>query len=285
MPKDLITSAKLAEHVQRLGEEHPPIDLDSADLTVRDAPRLRERYGHVLEYLSRVELEVDRNVLELLVLLPHVDETNRIFYADVWQPQEIQHGLLLDRLQQDLGLPPAEPDVRVSAKIRVLGALAHLRPIQDVVRMLYFLTGASTERQAVLAYNVINKGLLDMGESAVANTVITPIKRQEPGHFAFYQMSATSMIQHEVLKPWQLFLVRELRQRSFAPVGANNDQQRADYGGVVSALGLADEVEAYAEEIGRVECPPLGHECAALHRRRAARQHRPIRRSAQLSRY
>ena len=62
--------------------------------------------------------------LELLCLLPDVDETNKTFYADVWQPQEIQHGLILDRLQQDLGRPPAEPHLEVSFKIKILGALA-----------------------------------------------------------------------------------------------------------------------------------------------------------------
>lgn len=257
VPSELITTAKIAEHVRRLGDDHPPIDLETVDFTVHDPQAMRERFGLVLEYLSRVELEVDRNVLELLVLLPDVDDVNRMFYADVWQPQEIHHGRILDELQQQLGLPAAEPDRRVSAKIKILGQLAHIRPIQDVIRLLYFLTGASTERQAVLAYNLMNKQLLEHGEHAVAETIITPIKRQEPGHFAFYRMSATSMIQHRVLKPWQLFLARVLRKRSFAPVGANNDQQRADYGGVVTALGLADEVEAYAAEVGRVEAQLL----------------------------
>ncbi len=45
MPKEMITAEKLAEHVCRVGEEQPPIDLDSADLAVRDAPALRTRYG------------------------------------------------------------------------------------------------------------------------------------------------------------------------------------------------------------------------------------------------
>ncbi|GAB3700785.1 GTP-binding protein LepA [Nocardiopsis oceani] len=257
MPRETVTQAKIAEHVQRLGELHPPIDLDSVDYTVRDPRAVRERYGHVLEYLSRVELEVDRNVLELLVLLPDVDDTNRTFYADVWQPQELHHGLALDRLQQDLGLPPAEPDLELSARMRLLGKLAHLKPVQEIIRLLYFLTGASTERQAVLAYNTINRGLLDMDERAIAETLITPIKRQEPGHFAFYRMSATAMIQQGVLRPWQLFLARVLRGVSFAPVGANTKEQWADYGGVVRALGMDRDHEAYAAEVGRVEAQLL----------------------------
>ena len=73
---------------------------------------------------------------------------------------------------------------------------------------MYFLTGASTERQAVLAYNQINRGMQELDETAISETIITPIKQQEPGHFAFYQMSATAMIQDKVLRPWQLFLTR-----------------------------------------------------------------------------
>ncbi len=254
MPRQLITPEKIREHVVRLGELYPPIRFDSVDFTVKNPKLLRERYGHVLDYLARVELEVDRNVLELLVLLPDVDDTNRMFYADVWHPQEIQHGLILDRLQTDLGQTEAEPMNVVSTPIKVLGMLASFKPIQEIARFLYFLTGASTERQAVLAYNVLSKGLDEMEETAIAKTVIGQIKQQEPGHFAFYQMSATSMIQHRVLRPWQLFLARVLREKSYGLVGTNrSDKYKAQFGGVVEAMGLDSDLEAYAREIGRVE--------------------------------
>jgi hypothetical protein len=105
VPRQHITQRKIAEHVQRLGEHYPPIPLDSVDRTIKRPGLVDRKFGHVIDYLARVELEVDRNVLELLFLLPDVDETNKTFYADVWQPQEIQHGLILDRLQQDLGPP------------------------------------------------------------------------------------------------------------------------------------------------------------------------------------
>ncbi|GAA2097784.1 hypothetical protein GCM10009841_10300 [Microlunatus panaciterrae] len=254
MPRQVITPRKIADHVQRLGELYPPIDPSTVDRTIRRPELVKRRFGHVIDYLARVELEVDRNVLELLVLLPDVDDTNRTFFADVWQPQELQHGVVLDQLQQDLGRAPAEPHLDVSAKIKVLGALAHLKPIQDVARLLYYLTGASTERQAVLAYNQINRGLREMGETAISETIITPIKQQEPGHFAFYQMSATSMIQNNVLRPWQIFLARLLRERSYGLVGTNAmDKYKADMGGVVVDLGLDNDLEGYAREVGRVE--------------------------------
>jgi hypothetical protein len=254
MPRQYITQKKIAEHVQRLGELYPPISLDSVDRTIKRPRLVAKKFGHVIDYLARVELEVDRNVLELLMLLPDVDDTNKTFYADVWQPQEIRHGLILDRLQQDLGRVAATPHLEVSFGIKILGALASLKPIQDIAKMLYFLTGASTERQAVLAYNKINRGMQQLDERAIAETIITPIKQQEPGHFAFYQMSATAMIQDKVLRPWQLFLTRVLRERSYHLVGTNQmDQYKADMGGVMVDLGLDDDLEGYAREVGRVE--------------------------------
>jgi hypothetical protein len=254
VPRQHITSRKIAEHVQRLGELYPPISQDSVDRTISRPRLVAERYGHVIDYLARVELEVDRNVLELLVLLPDVDDTNKTFYADVWQPQEIQHGLILDRLQQDLGRAPATPQLDVSFRIKVLGTLASLKPIQDIARLLYFLTGASTERQAVLAYNRINNGMKMMGETAISETIIKPIKQQEPGHFAFYQMSATAMIQDKILRPWQLFLARVLRERTYNLVGTNaQDTYKADLGAVISDLGVDADLEGFAREVGRVE--------------------------------
>ena len=133
----MITQQKIEEHVERLGEMHPPVALGSVDRTINRPDVIRDRYGDVLEYLARVELEVDRNVLELLVLLPEVSEVDRFFYEDVWQPQEIQHGLILDRVQLDLGMPAAEPLMEIQMSMKVLGALAHIPAIQDIARLLY----------------------------------------------------------------------------------------------------------------------------------------------------
>ena len=219
---------------------------------------MAERYGHVIDYLARVELEVDRNVLELLVLLPDVSEVDRMFYADVWQPQEIQHGLILDRLQQDLGRAAAEPVLDVSYKMRIMGALAHFSAIQDIARLLYYLTGASTERQAVLAYNTIHSGMTELGETAIAETIIAPIRRQEPGHFAFYRMSATELVRSGALRPWQLYLARVLREKTYNLVGTNGqDRYRAQMGGVVTALGFDTDLDKYAREVGRIEAQLL----------------------------
>ncbi|MBB6627886.1 GTP-binding protein LepA [Nocardioides sp. KIGAM211] len=246
------TTTRLVEHVERLGAEHPPIELGSVDYTVHRPELFSQRFGHVLDYMARVELEVDRNVLELITLLPDPPEVDRRFYADVWQPQEIQHGLILDQLQVHVGRPPATPDLdTVGAKIKVLGALAHVGAIQDVVRMLYYLTGMATERSAVLAYNLLHDGVREMGETSVAETVIAPIRRQEPGHYAFYQLSAKGLWAE--LAGWQHWLVRRLRRFSFAPVGANDDAQKADFGEVMRTLGIDREASTFAQQISRVE--------------------------------
>jgi len=247
-----LTETRLAEHVDRLEAEHPPIDLDTVDYSVRRPQELAARYGHVLDYMARVELEVDRNVLELTTLLPDPPEIDRRFYAEVWQPQEIRHGLILDELQVHLGRPAAEPDLTtVGVKMRILGALAHLDAFQDVCRMLYYLTGMATERSAVLAYNLLYDGVVELREDAVAQTVIAPIRRQEPGHYAFYQLSARGLWAE--LAGWQRWLVRRMRSFSFAPVGANNAAQKADFGEVLRSLGLDRDAEEFAAQISRVE--------------------------------
>src|SRR6478752_4663245 len=247
-----LTAVRLAEHVDRLGLEHPPIDLASVDYAVRRPTELNDRYGHVLDYMARVELEVDRNVLELTTLLLDPPEIDRRFYAEVWQPQEIRHGEILDELQVQLGRPAAAPDLTsLGTKMRILGALAHLDPFQDVCRMLYYLTGMATERSAVLAYNLLHDGVVEMGEPAIAQTVIAPIKRQEPGHYAFYQLSARGLWSQ--LAAWQKWMVRRMRSLSFAPVGANNATQKADFGHMLATLRIDQDVDNFAGQISRVE--------------------------------
>lgn len=49
-------------------------------------------------------------MLELLTILPHASEVDRVFYQDVWYDQEMAHGYILDRLKDEMGLAPtAEP--------------------------------------------------------------------------------------------------------------------------------------------------------------------------------
>jgi len=253
MPTRPITD-RLHDHVDRLQAEHPPIPVATADFTVRRPHVFAGRFGGVLDYMARTELEVERNVLELGTLLPDPPEVDRRFYAEVWGPQERQHGLILDELQTRLGRPPAQTDLTtVSFKLRLLGRLAHLPAVQDVVRMLYYLTGMTTERSALIAYQRLHDGAVELDEQAIAETVVTPIRRQEPGHHAFYQLSARDL--WERLVPWQRWLVRRLRSASFAPVGATSREQRADVGQMMLDLGVESPAAAaeFAVQVARVE--------------------------------
>ncbi len=253
-----ITDASLKAFTLKLGEKHPPISLGSADRTIVDAEAVRARFSGTIDYLARVELEVDRNVLELLTLLPNVSEVDKIFYQDVWYDQEMAHGYLLDQLQVDLGMAPADPFMTLPLRMKLLGALAHWEPLHDISRMLYYLTGASTERQAVVVYSILIKELKLMGEDAIAETIIHPIKQQEPGHYTFYKMSAEKMMQDEVLRPWQLLVIRLLRSKAFTLVGVDYVQKyQQDLGGVLTELGMDLEMEVYAKEIGRLEAKLL----------------------------
>ena len=249
-----MSAAKIRDHVQRLGERHPPVDLASADYSLINPTAVRQRFGHVMDYMARVEMEVERNVLELATLLPDVSDTDRTFYADVWGPQEEHHGILLDTLTQRLGMPPVLANTdEVPARVRVLGALAHLPVVHEVIRLLYYLTGAATEKSAMLAYQAMSEGLGEMGESAIKRTVVDAIKVQEPGHFAFYRLSAQEMVQTGAITGWQLHLARLLRSRRYGLVGAGSREQRTDFGGVIVELGLDEQLERNVRDISRVE--------------------------------
>lgn len=244
--------ARLHQHVDRIALAHPPIDVASVDFTVRDPAALRSRYGPVLAYMARVEIEVERNVLELETLIPDPPEIDRHFYRDVWGPQEERHGQILDQLHRHLGGIAEPADLTsVSVKLQVLGALGHLESMQDISRMLYYLTGMVTERSAVLAYNLLHDGVLELGEDAVAHSVLAPIRRQEPGHYAFYLMSARGLWTE--LSPWQRWLTRRMRSQSFSPVGVNNDVQRARFGDVMARLGIDRDLDGFAAQIIRAE--------------------------------
>lgn len=181
-----------------------------------------------------------------------------MFYSDVWYDQEIAHGQILDELKRRIDLPEAEPQLAVGFAVQALGALARFEPIQDVARTIYYFTGASTERQAVLAYNALSTQLDELGEKAVRETIINQIKRQEPGHFAFYRMSAEKIMTDGTLRPWQVFLARLLRERSYELVGTHNDPvHQATMGEVIDVLGFDGQLEAFAKEIGRLEAKLL----------------------------
>ena len=192
------------------------------DYSVRRPDVFNARYGHVLDYMARVELEVDRNVLELTTLLPDPPEIDRRFYAEVWQPQEIRHGLILDELQVQLGRPAAEPDLtsigvededprRARAPRRLPGrlpdALLPDRHGDRALRGARLQPAPRRRRRDGRERRRADGDRADPPPGARATTPSTSCPRAACGP----QLAA-----------WQRWMVRRMRSFSFAPVGANN---------------------------------------------------------------
>ena len=144
--------------------------------------------------------------------------------------------------------------------------------------MLYYLTGMSTERSAVLAYNKLHAGMVELGETAIAETAIAPIRRQEPPHYAFYKLSAVDLAGRLFL--WQAWLTRRIRRLTWGPVGANNADQKADFGGVLHRPSVcATGSSGFGEDLSRVERDLSRGSATAASRRRCTSWTRCTRRS------
>lgn len=57
MPRETVTQTEIAEHVQRLGEFHPPINLDGVDFTVRALGTDEDHEAYAAE-VGRVEAQL-----------------------------------------------------------------------------------------------------------------------------------------------------------------------------------------------------------------------------------
>ena len=189
--------------------------------------------------------------------MPNPSEADRCSTPTCGWAEEIRHGEILYKLKRRFNPPDTEPGLQVGSPFGA-GGDGRLRADPGRGATIYYPTGASTERQAVLAYNALPANWTKMGEQAVRETIINPIKRQEPGHFAFYRMSAEKILTDGTLRPWQLWLARRLRTMSYEMVGENHKPQYiAQMGEVMVELGFGDQLEMFAKEIGRLEAQLL----------------------------
>ncbi|WP_336923333.1 GTP-binding protein LepA [Aquipuribacter sp. SD81] len=243
-------------------EAEGPIDLAAVDYSVRDARVVREELGPSLDYFARVEREVERNVLELQVLLPQADDTTRRFIR-VWEEQELPHGWVFDRLQAEVGLPPSQPELTaISRSLRVAGALAHLPGVHDALMFLYLSVGAMHERLTAVGYDLLRKRLVALGARGFAETAVGPIRGQESTHFAYYRNSA--LLHRQRLSPWQLHLCRVVRTRTYRPIGATTPANAAAFGRVAGALAGDAGVDRFVSPVQRVAQELLVREGAGL---------------------
>ncbi|WP_380169070.1 hypothetical protein [Jannaschia sp. R86511] len=260
------------------------IDLGTVDFTAPDPHRVRVELGAALDYFARIEREVERNVLELQVVLPNADDRTRRFVR-VWEEQELPHGWIFDRMQQEVGLPPATPELNhIGRTMKVAGVLSHVPGVHEALLFLYLSIGAMHERLTAVGYDKLRERLLQLGMPGFAATAVRPIRAQESLHYAYYRSAAVE--QRDRLSRWQLELARLVRLRTYRPVGATTPQRQADFGATAVALVGSDDPEALARPVQRVaqdlltlagdglRLPPFVaaalRETVELHRRREA---------------
>ncbi|MDQ3123237.1 MAG: hypothetical protein M3Q14_00940, partial [bacterium] len=232
----------MSEHISakldRL-EASPPLALHDVDLNMCNPELVHDELGHVFTYFARVESEVISEPLQ--VMLPRLGTEYRGYesqgtrFLDIWVAQEQAHGEIFMQLQQKLDIVPEQPELEVTRQDRILGLIGQASSaMHGVFEMIYLTRGAMHERLTFQGYELMAAKLKSLGEQALMESVIKPIRAQEAGHLGYYRAAAKELKAH--LQPWQLWLARKLSVRSYAPVGARNEMQRAEFGHLAQTL-------------------------------------------------
>ncbi len=241
----------LEQRLQKL-ETDGPLQLDSIDFSVVNPGLLQQQTGAALTYFARVELEAERNSKEVKALLPNMDETTTRFLR-VWEDQEVVHGRYFDRLLAEAGLPAAQPELgKVGRQIKVAGFFAHIGPVRQALQFDYLSLAAGHERLTAAGYMQLRRRLMDIGERAIVETGIDKIRPQESAHFAYYR--AAALDERRKLTPWQLHFVQARRRHMYAPVGAGNNDQKADFGHAMTQL-VDPAIPDQAAELASLTAP------------------------------
>lgn len=231
-----------------------PIDVDSVDYDFKDPEVVAKSFAATLGYLARVELDVERNVQEVQVVFgDHLPEVDRTF-VDLWGPQELHHGYILERATEQLGLPAPAVDLNIGASLKAAGLLGKYVPgLKDALFYSYMTTGVVTEAAASRIYRIWSDQLKLRGEGAFAVTAIDRINKQEPKHLAYYKMRGEQV--RGTLSEWQLRLARAVKERSVPLTGVRNQWHKVQLGKLVMELTGGDEQLSpeYLELIMQVE--------------------------------
>ena len=235
-------------------DDQQPIDPESVDYEFVNPTEVAESFRATLGYLARVELDVERNVREVhAVFGDTLPDTDRKF-VDIWGPQELHHGYVLDRATQVLGLPAPAVNLDMDASIRVAGTLGRYVPgLKDALFYSYMTTGVVTEAAASRIYRLWSDQLEARGEGAFAATAIDRIGRQEPKHLAYYRMRGAQV--RDTLSPWQIKLARAVKERSMPLAGLSEQWHKGQLGRLVIELTGGDETLSteYLDLVSQVE--------------------------------
>lgn len=243
---------ELIEHkIERLAQVQP-LDPDEVDYTISNPSVLGKALGRTFAYFGRVEQEITGYNLD--ILLPDSPDDYAGRFRQIWEAQEIPHGIIFENIQKALGLvpeplPESEPATNAHKLAGALGKVS--TGLHEVVEMVWLGRGAMHEQLTLSGYHRLGERLIDIGETALYHTAIKPIKPQEGGHSDFYS-TAGGMLSAR-LRPWQKRAVKAISLKTYAPVGVHNFSQSADFGHIAEILADGkDKIANFVDPIQRV---------------------------------
>lgn len=219
--------------------KQPPIVVDNVDYTFNRPWLVADSFAATLARLSYVEWMVQYNVEQIRAIFPHMEDYHQQFLR-IWGPQEVAHGLILDKAAGILGLPQLDMSpVTINPSLSFVGILLERLPsIRDAVFLAYLTTGGVTESAATSVYRLWIDQLVKMGEPHFANTGIKWISLQEPTHFAYYRLSAELLRGRMAF--WQILMARVLK-RFGNPLPSADKKHQEEFGQATLELTGSDD--------------------------------------------
>lgn len=246
-------SDSIEAKIDRLRADNP-IELDNVDFTINNPGQLRNELGRTFNYFGRVEGEVAYD--PLMAMMPRLGteyngyQSHGCEFIKIWVDQEQAHSAIFERLQMELEIDPAPINNDVSLHNRIAGFIGRLSPsLHGVLELTYLTRGAMHEKLTFIGYERMAEKLLALGETALHETIIKPIRRQESGHLGYYKQAATELKTH--LNPWQIRMAKRLSISTYAPVGAGSKNHKPNFGHVADTL-VGDKVNEFSEPIQKI---------------------------------
>jgi hypothetical protein len=235
-------------------ERKAPLVIEQIDFQIGDRALLAERLSRPLAYAQRVEALVTGLGIETLV--PRHGPVVRRFLR-VWTDDEITHGHALALLLGELGLPHFEAaPSRLPPHNHIAKYLGQVSArVNQLVEFIWATQGAMNEHLAMCAYLRMGSIAQELGEHRLYETLFRRLRSHEAAHKSFYAAHGREV--GETLLPWQRKLARAIVVKTYAPVGAGGNADRAAFGHTIVDLAgsddwrdvLADPVQAVAERL------------------------------------
>lgn len=228
--QEVTAAESTIEHIlTKFDEAQPPIVVDDVDYTFYRPDLVAKSFAATFERLSHVEYMVQQNVVQVETVFGSTLEPVHAQFLKIWGPQEVAHGLVLDKAAGILGLPQLDLSIGDLGPAILFAKLLveHLPAARDSLFLAYLVTGGITESAATSVYRLWERRLRSMGEPHFAETGIKAIGRQEPTHYVYYKKSAELMRRR--MTPWQIYLARVLKHLG-NPLPSADRKHREQFG-------------------------------------------------------